>query len=103
MFCDNGIDPFEYDVTAACWALVVIQHVLPSASNKDHTVACSDQTTMRPGHWCMMSDDRASSLNALQLAVSGDRCGEARPSSLSRGFSVEVPPCLSLSPTLDQR
>ena len=75
-----------------------------------HTVASNahmwrdqGQTTMRPGHCCMMSDDRAYSLNALQLAVSGDRCGEARPSSLSRGRCVEVPPCLSLSPTIDQR
>jgi hypothetical protein len=80
--------------------------VLRSASNKDHIVACThmwrDQTTRRPGHCCMMSVDRAYSLNALQLAWSGGYCGEASKLSLELlGFVglVEVPPCLSLSPT----
>ena len=100
MFYVHGLNPVEGNVTAA---FKVIQHVLRSASNKDHTVAHAQycgETTLRSGHCCMMSDGRAFDLNALQLAVSGDMCGEAsKLSGAARSFVgvVEVPPCLSLS------
>jgi len=90
----------------------VIQHVLQSASNKDHTVAYAhmwrDQTALlRPGHSCMMSDDRAYELNVLRLVCERGQCGDWPMLSIvllrfvgSGRRYLRV--CLS-PPTLDQR
>ena len=57
MFYVHGLNPVEGNVTAA---FKVIQHVLRSASNKDHTVAYAQYILWRDNTevWALLHDVR---------------------------------------------
>jgi hypothetical protein len=70
----------------ACDSYVQLERVLRNA----HMLGLCGETVQ-----AVMSDDRADRPNPLQLARSGDNCGEASKLSFVGG-GIEVPPCLSL-------
>jgi hypothetical protein len=73
----------------ACDSYVQLERVLRNA----HMLGLCGETVQ-----AVMSDDRADRPNPLQLARSGDNCGEASKLSFVGG-GIEVPPCLSLLPS----